>query len=69
MALLKWSELSWEEFVGGLEGYRDYYSGKSREDETYFGCLELMQSRPLQARAEGRGSSASSIGGHAGSPQ
>ena len=46
--------MSWDEFLGGLEGYRDYYSGKSREDETYLGCLELMQSRPLQARAEGR---------------
>ncbi len=28
MALLKWTELSWEDFVGGLEGYRDYYAGK-----------------------------------------
>ena len=54
MALLTWTEVSWEEFLGGLEGYRDYYSGNSREDETYLGCLELMQSRPLQARAEGR---------------
>jgi hypothetical protein len=54
MALLTWTELSWDEFVGGLEGYRDYYSGKSREDETYLRCLELMQERPLRARAEGR---------------
>ena len=54
MALLSWTELSWDGFVGGLEGYRDHYSGKSREDETYVGCLGLMQSRPLQARAEGR---------------
>ena len=54
MALLTWTELSWDEFVGGLEGYRDYYSGKSREDATYFRCLELMLERPLRARAEGR---------------
>ena len=54
MALLMWTELSWDEFVTGLEGFRDYYSGKSREDETYVGCLALMQSRPLQARASGR---------------
>src|SRR5207342_3149004 len=27
---------------------------KSREDETYIGCLTLMEGRPLQARAEGR---------------
>jgi hypothetical protein len=54
MALLRWTELSWDEFVTGLEGFRDYYSGKSREDETYVGCLALMQSRPLQARASGR---------------
>ena len=54
MALLTWTELSWDEFVGGLEGYRDYYSGKSREDETYLRAVELMQERPLRARAEGR---------------
>ena len=54
MALLRWTELSWDEFVTGLEGFRDHYSGKSREDETYVGCLALMQSRPLQARASGR---------------
>ena len=54
MALLTWTDLSWDEFVAGLEGYRDYYSGKSREDDTYFRCLELMTERPLQARAEGR---------------
>src|SRR6185503_9955067 len=54
MALLRWTELSWDQFVTGLEGFRDYYSGESREDETYVGCLALMQSRPLQARAEGR---------------
>ena len=54
MALLKWTELSWDEFVGGLEGYRDFFSGKSREDESYFRCVELMQERPLRARAEGR---------------
>ena len=53
MALLRWTELSWDEFVNGLEGFRDYYSGKSREDETYVGCLALMQSRPLHARASG----------------
>ncbi len=53
MALLTWAELSWDEFITGLEGYRDYYSGKSREDETYVGCLAVMQSRPLQGRAEG----------------
>jgi hypothetical protein len=54
MALLTWAELSWEEFVVGLEGYRDNYSGKSRGDEAYVGCLGLMQSRPLRTRAEGR---------------
>ena len=54
MALLRWTELSWDEFVTGLEGFRDYYSGESREDETYVECLALMQSRPLQARASGR---------------
>jgi hypothetical protein len=53
MALLTWADLSWDEFVGGLEGYRDHFSGKSREDETYVGCLTLMESRPLQTRAEG----------------
>ena len=25
MALLRWTELSWDEFVTGLEGFRDYY--------------------------------------------
>jgi len=54
VALLTWTELSLDEFIAGLEGFRIHYSGKSREDETYFGCLGLMQSRPLQARAEGR---------------
>ena len=54
MALLTWTELQWDAFVSGLEGYRDYYSGKSREDDTYVACLKLMKSRPLQARAEGR---------------
>ena len=54
MALLRWTDLSWDEFVGGLEGFRDHYSGKSREDETYLRCLELMQERPLRARAQGR---------------
>ena len=53
MAPLRWTELSWDEFVTGLEGFRDYYSGKSREDETYVGCLALMQSRPLEARVSG----------------
>ena len=54
MALLRWADLSWDDFAEGLEGYRDNYSGKSREDETYIGCLTLMEGRPLQARAEGR---------------
>ncbi len=54
MALLTWADLSWDEFVAGLEGYRDHFSGKTREDETYIGCLTLMEGRPLQARAEGR---------------
>ena len=54
MALLTWADLSWDEFVGGLEGYRDHFSGKSREDETYVGCLTLMERKPLETRAEGR---------------
>ena len=54
MALLTWADLSWDDFVAGLEGYRDHFSGKSREDETYIGCLTLMEGRPLRARAEGR---------------
>ena len=41
MALLTWTDLSWDEFVTGLEGYRDHYSGKSREDETYVECLDV----------------------------
>jgi hypothetical protein len=53
MALLTWAQLSWDEFVSGLEGYRDFFSGKSREDESYVRCLEFMQGRALQARAEG----------------
>ena len=35
MPLLTWTDLSWDEFVDGLEGYRDYFAGKSREDEAY----------------------------------
>jgi hypothetical protein len=54
MALLTWAELSWDEFVVGLKGYRDHFSGKDREDETYFRCLQVMRSKPLRARAEGR---------------
>src|SRR3954454_21997129 len=53
MALLNWSDLSWDEFVSGLEGYRDCYSGESREDEAYFRSLDVMRERPLALRAEG----------------
>jgi hypothetical protein len=53
VALLNWTELSWSGFVAGLEGYRDHFAGKSREDEAYVGCLDVMQTRPLTARADG----------------
>ena len=53
MALLTWAELSWDEFVVGLEGFRDHFSGENREDESYFRCLLPLQERPLQDRAEG----------------
>jgi hypothetical protein len=53
MALLTWTELPLDEFVVGLKGYRDHFSGKDREDETYFRCLQVMRAKPLRARAEG----------------
>jgi hypothetical protein len=34
--------------VDGLEGYREYYAAKTREDETYFRCLALMTGETLE---------------------
>jgi hypothetical protein len=50
MAVLAWNDLSWDAFVAGLQGYRDGYSGKDREDLAYFRALDLIQGAPVQAR-------------------
>jgi hypothetical protein len=52
VAKLAWHELSWTGFVAGLEGYRDHFAAKSREDHAYFRLVDALQSRPLAARAE-----------------
>lgn len=50
MALLTWNDLSWNAFVAGLQGYRDFYAAKSREDLAYLRCFKLMRERPLRIR-------------------
>jgi hypothetical protein len=52
MALLDWQDLSWEGFVAGVQGYRDHFSPKDREDHAYFRSLDVLQSRPLAERSE-----------------
>jgi hypothetical protein len=50
VALLDWSDVSWADFIAGLEGYRDHYAPKSREDLAYLRCLEAMQGQPMSMR-------------------
>jgi hypothetical protein len=50
MALLTWNDLSWASFVAGLEGYRDHYAAKTREDLAYIRCLKVMQERLMRIR-------------------
>jgi hypothetical protein len=50
MALIAWNDVSWSEFVAGLEGYRDRLGAKARDDLAYRRCLELMQGLPMRSR-------------------
>ena len=52
MALLNWDELTWDEFVAGVRGYRDEFAPKGREDQAYLAGLTLVQEVPLPRRAE-----------------
>src|SRR4051812_17257210 len=51
MAPLQWDRLTWPEFVAKLEGYRENFSKKGREDPAYVRCLRIMQERPMAQRA------------------
>jgi hypothetical protein len=50
MALLDWTDLSWDEFVAGVRGYRENFAPKDREDVAYFRSLDVIQARPPAAR-------------------
>jgi hypothetical protein len=52
MALLDWENLSWEGFVAGVQGYRDHFSPRDREDHAYFRSLDVVQAHPLAERSD-----------------
>ncbi len=47
MALIAWDEVSWADFVAGLEGYRDHFTRKGDGERAYAGLLAAMQDEPL----------------------
>jgi hypothetical protein len=52
MALLAWDEVTWSTFLQGLQGYRDYFSPKGREDRAYLRCLDVVQASPPTGRPD-----------------
>lgn len=52
MALLVWDDVTWTTFIEGVQGYRDHFAPKDREDRAYTRCLDVMQARPLAERPE-----------------
>jgi len=55
LALLNWNELTWTGFLAGVEGFRDNFAGKSRDDVGYFRALEVIQEVPLRSRSSRSG--------------
>jgi hypothetical protein len=51
MALIAWSEVSWDGFVTGLEGYRDQFTREGSE-RAYAGLLDAIQGAPQTALPE-----------------
>jgi hypothetical protein len=51
MALIAWSEVSWDGFVTGLEGYRDQFTREGSE-RAYAGLLDAIQGTPQMALPE-----------------
>jgi hypothetical protein len=51
MALIAWSEVSWDDFVTGLEGYRDQFTREASE-RAYAGLLDAIQGTPQTALRE-----------------
>jgi hypothetical protein len=43
MALIAWDEVSWADFVAGLEGYRDHFTSKGDGERAYAGLLAVIQ--------------------------
>jgi hypothetical protein len=54
MALLAWDEVSWADFVAGLEGYRDHFTRPGGE-RVYAGLLEAIQGEGPEALPERAG--------------
>ncbi|HEY3070962.1 MAG TPA: hypothetical protein VGJ34_11675 [Gaiellaceae bacterium] len=52
MALLDWDEVSWEDFVAGLEGYRDHFTRKGDGERAYAGLLDGIHGEPLATLPE-----------------
>jgi hypothetical protein len=46
MAVLDWDELSWADFVAGLEGYRNNFTNPGGE-RVYAGLIDVLQGEPL----------------------
>jgi hypothetical protein len=41
--LLAWDEVSWAEFVAGLEGYRDHFTRRGDGERAYAGLIEAIE--------------------------
>jgi hypothetical protein len=52
MALLAWAEVSWADFVAGLEGYRDHFTRKGDGERAYAGLLDAIEGEPPAALPE-----------------
>jgi hypothetical protein len=46
MALLTWDEVSWADFVAGLEGYRDHFTRQDGGERAYAGLLDVIKGEP-----------------------
>jgi hypothetical protein len=49
MALIAWDEVSWADFVAGLEGYRDHFRRKGDGERAYAGLLDAIEGEPPAA--------------------
>src|SRR5687768_8656259 len=51
MPVLRWDRLGWDEFLVGLQAYRERFSEQSREDYAYLKCRRELLGKSMLVKS------------------